>query len=206
MKRLAVPGLQPRRPVHVPPNTTVVPTGTLRLIVRGGRVEVHYQIDAARMNTSQVPCGGREVGVDKGYTEVLTDSDGQHHGVGLGALLTRESDRFKERNRRRAKLRSVANQAADRGHHAKAARVKAKNLGTIKRDRPAARWRARVRTETFTAVHRVVDKARLAAAEDLTRAFTGRSRLGRNMNRRPAGWTREVTAEALHNVPEPQPP
>ncbi len=199
---LAVPGLQPRRPVNVPLNTTVAPTGTLRLIVRGGRVEVHHQIDATRMKTSQVPCGGREVGVDKGYTEVLTDSDGQHHGVGLGELLTRESDRNKERNRRRAKLRSVANQAAARGDHAKAARIKSNNLGTIKRDRQAVRWRARVRTETFTAVHRVVDKAALVVAEDLTRTFTGRSRLGKNMNRRLVGWTKGVTAEALHNVSE----
>ncbi|WP_319460221.1 transposase [Micromonospora sp. RTP1Z1] len=199
---LAVPGLQRRKMVKIPLSTTVAPTGTLRLILRGGRVEVHYQIDASQMRSSQRPCGDRTIGVDKGYTEALTDSDGGHHGSLLGALLTSESDRLKERNRRRAKLRSIANTAALRGDHAKAHRIKVNNLGTVKRDRQAARHRALVRTEIFTAVHRVLDKAATVVAEDLTKRFVGRKTLGRNVNRRLAAWTKGVTAEALTNVSE----
>ncbi|WP_205650514.1 RNA-guided endonuclease TnpB family protein [Actinoplanes solisilvae] len=199
---LAVPSLERGRRVAIPLNTTVSPTGTLRLILRAGRVEVHYQIDAADMPTSQRPCGEATVGVDKGYTEVLTDSDGNHHGQNLGRLLTEQSDRLKERNRRRAKLRSIANNAAQRGNSAKADRIHKHNLGTAKRDRQAARWRARVRTETFTAVHAVVDKAGMVVAEDLTKTFAGRKKLSKNMNRRLAAWTKGVTAEALQNVSE----
>ncbi|MEU8261221.1 transposase [Micromonospora sp. NPDC048999] len=199
---LAVPGLQPRKMVRIPLSTTVAPTGTLRLILRGGRVEVHYQIDAAHMPSSQRPCGEATVGVDKGYTEALTDSDGDPYGTRLGELLTTESDRLKERNRRRAKLRSIANTAAARGNHAKAYRIKVNNLGTVKRDRQAARHRARVRTEIFTAVHEAVDKAATIVAEDLTKRFAGRKKLGKNINRRLAAWTKGVTAEALENVSE----
>ncbi|MFF4894292.1 RNA-guided endonuclease TnpB family protein [Micromonospora chersina] len=199
---LAIPGLEPRMMVRIPLSTTLAPTGTLRLILRAGRVEVHYQIDAAEMRSSQQPCGDRTVGVDKGYTEALTDSDGATHGCDLGALLACESDRLKERNRRRAKLRSIANSAGARGDHAKAQRIAANNLGTIKRDRQASRHRAAVRTEVFTAVHRVVDKAATIVAEDLTRTFAGRRTLGKNVNRRLAAWTKGVTAEALKNVSE----
>ncbi|MFG2054288.1 RNA-guided endonuclease TnpB family protein [Micromonospora sp. NPDC048930] len=199
---LAVPGLERRKMVRIPLSTTVAPAGTLRLILRGGRVEVHYQIDASQMRSSQRPCGDQTIGVDKGYTEVLTDSDGQPHGEQLGDLLTRESDRLKQRNRRRAKLRSIANTAALRGDHAKAHRIKTNNLGTIKRDRQAARHRARVRTEIFTAVHEVVDKAAVVVAEDLTKKFAGRKTLGKNMNRRLAAWTKGVTGEALKSVSE----
>ncbi|WNM39506.1 transposase [Micromonospora halotolerans] len=199
---LAIPGLEPRKMVRIPLSTAVAPTGTLRLILRGGRVEIHYQVDASQMRSSQRPCGDATVGVDKGYTEALTDSDGQPHGVQLGELLTRESDRLKERNRRRAKLRSIANNAALRGDHAKAHRIKVNNLGTVKRDRQAARHRARVRTEIFTAVHQVVDKANAVIAEDLTQRFTGRKNLPKNINRRLAAWTKGVTAEALRNVSE----
>jgi hypothetical protein len=198
---LAVPGLEARRVVNVPLNTTVAPTGTLRLILRGGRVEVHYQIDASQLPSSQRPCGDRQVGVDKGYTEVLADSDGERHGTGLGRLLTAESDRITERNRRRAKLRSIAIMAAGRGDKAKADRIARNNLGTIKRERRAGRWRAKVRTEVFRAVHAVVDKASLVAAEDLTKPFAGRFR-GRNVNRRLNAWTKGVIAEALRNVSE----
>ncbi|MFI2648053.1 RNA-guided endonuclease TnpB family protein [Micromonospora fulviviridis] len=199
---LAIPGLESRKLVRIPLCTTVAPTGTLRLILRGGRVQVHYQIDAAQMRSSQRPCGDRRLGVDKGYTEALTDSDGQPHGAGLGVLLSSESDRLKERNRRRAKLRSIANSAALRGDQAKAHRIKVNNLGTVKRDRRAARHRARVRTEIFTAVHEVVDEAATVVAEDLTKRFTGRKNRPKNINRRLAAWTKGVTAEALKSVSE----
>ncbi|MEV4533065.1 transposase [Asanoa sp. NPDC049518] len=199
---LKVPGLEPRRPVAVPLNTKIAPQGTLRLILRHGRVEVHHQVDADTMHTSHRPCGTRMVGVDKGYTEVLTDSDGDHHGERLGMLLTSESDRITERNRRRAKLRSIANTASEAGRCAKAARVRANNLGTMKRDRQAARHQAQVRTEIFTAVHRVVDKAAIVVAEDLTKKFSGRRPFGKKMKRRLAAWTKGVTAEALTNVSE----
>ena len=194
---LAVPGLVQRHMVRIPLNTTVAPAGTLRLILRNNRVEVHYQMDAADMDTSQRPGGSVTVGVDKGYTEALTDSDGNHHGASLGRLLTVESDRLKERNRRRAKLRSIANSTSER---AKGDRIRKYNLGTVKRDRQAAKHQAQVRTEIFTAVHRVIDKAAVVVAEDLTKSFGGRKPLGKNTNRRLAGWTRGVTAEALKNV------
>ncbi|MFE9690918.1 RNA-guided endonuclease TnpB family protein [Micromonospora sp. NPDC005806] len=199
---LAVPGLERRKMVKIALSTTVAPTGTLRLILRRGRVEVHYQIDASQMRSSQRPCGDRTIGVDKGYAEALTDSDGDPHGTGLGQLLTSESDRLKDRNRRRAKLRSIANTAVLRGDHAKAHRIRANNLGTVKRDRQAARHRAKVRTEIFTAVHRVVDKAATVIAEDLTKRFAARKTLGKNVNRRLAAWTKGVTAEALTSVSE----
>ncbi|MBM0258403.1 transposase [Micromonospora sp. 4G55] len=199
---LAIPGLQRRRMVRIPLSTIVAPTGTLRLILRRGQVEVHYQTDASQLRSSQRPCGGRTIGVDKGYTEALTDSDGDHHGRSLGELLSSESDRLKERNRRRAKLRSIATKAALRGDQAKAHRIRSNNLGTVQRDRQAARHRARVRTEIFTAVHRVVDKAATLVAENLTKRFAGRRALGRNVNRRLAAWTKGVTDEALTNVSE----
>ncbi len=198
---LNVPGVQPRTSVAVPLNTTVAPTGTVRLILRAGQVEVHYQIDARSLPSAARPCGDRKIGVDKGYTEVLVDSDGVHHGPALGRLLIRESDRLKVKNARRAKLRSVAVKATALGDHAKAARITRCNLGTIKKARQAAQWKQHVRTVTYQATNAVVDKAALIAAEDLTRSFTSRCR-GKNMNRRLAVWTKGVTAEALAGVSE----
>jgi IS605 OrfB family transposase len=197
---LAVPGLLPRRSVAVPLNTTEAPTGTLRLILRGGRVEVHYQIDDASLKSARRPCGDREIGMDKGYTEVLTDSDGERHGRELGELLRTRSDLLKARNAARAKLRSIANQATQRGQHAKAARIHKHNLGTVKKHRQEARWQRQVRNVTYLAVHAVVDKATVIVAEDLTRPFTGRTKRGRNTSRRLAAWTKGVTARALHDV------
>jgi IS605 OrfB family transposase len=199
---LAVPGLERRSRVAIPLNTTVAPTGTLRLILRGGRVEVHYQVDASTLKSSQRPCGNRSIGVDKGYTEVLTDSDGQHHGTELGRLLTAQSDLRKRKGQARAKLRAIRDRAIEACDPAKASRIEQNNLGTAKRDRQNSRWRARVRTLTYQAVNHVVDKAAVVIAEDLTKPFTGRKKLGRNTSRRLAAWTKGVTAQALHDVSE----
>ena len=199
---LSVPGLLPRTSVKIPLNTTVAPSGTLRVILRGGRAEVHYQVDGAALKSSARPHGDRSIGVDKGYTEVLTDSDGVRHGPGLGVLLSAESDRLKVKNRRRAKIRAVAERAAKRGDHAKAGRITRCNLGTAKKTRARRRFGAKARTVTFEAVHAVTDKASAVVAEDLTRVFACRRNLGRNMNRRLAAWTKGLTAEALSSVPE----
>src|SRR3981081_1638718 len=112
---LAIPGLPPRASVVVPPATAVAPAGTLRVILRGGRVEVHYQVEDTAVRSAHRGCGTGTVGVDKGYSEVLVDTDGEHHGPELGELLRRRSDTLRERKARRATLRSIANQAGGRG-------------------------------------------------------------------------------------------
>ncbi|MQA63804.1 MAG: transposase [Actinophytocola sp.] len=198
---LAVPSLIRRKTVTIPLNTTVAPCGTLRIILREGLAEVHYAVDAPDLRESR-PCGDAKLGVDKGYTEVLTDSDGNHHGRNLGGLLRTESDYLKATNARRAKIRSMAEKAHKAGDAAKADRIKANNLGMVKRNRRRARFESRVRTTTFTAVHAVVDKAAQVVAEDLTRPFVSRKKLRKNTNRRLAAWTKGVTAEALTSVSE----
>lgn len=199
---LSIPGLPGAGQVRIPLDTSVAPSGTLRLILRGGRVEIHYQIDASRMRSSARPHGDAKIGVDKGYTEVLVDSEGEHHGAGLGGLLTAESDRRKVKNQRRSKLRAVAERARERGDHAKAERIRKHNLGTLKRERRTARFAGQVRTLTYEAVHAVVDKAHTVVTEDLTRPFSGHVRRGKAMNRRLAAWTRGLTAQALRDVSE----
>jgi hypothetical protein len=118
----------------------------------------------------------------------------------LGELLRRRCGTLKDRNARRAKLRSIANQAAGRGRHGKAERIRRTNLGTLTRRRQRRRWEQRVRTVTYRAVNAVVDKATMIVAEDLSRTFTGRRKRGANTNRRLAAWTKGITAEALKNV------
>lgn len=189
---LKIPGLDRGKRIAIPLNTTVEPTGTLRLILRGGRVEVHY----AEEVEPTADCGGEIVGVDKGYSEVFVDSDGEHHGNGLGDRLRSESDRLKIKNQRRAKLRAIAENTSD---SAKRARIEKHNLGRIKADRRANRVKSRIRDVVFESAHAVVDKASTIAAEDLTAPMAGK-KFGKNMNRRLTSWTKGVIADALETV------
>jgi hypothetical protein len=67
----------------------------------------------------------------------------------LGELLRSRCDTLKGRNARRAKVRSIANQAAGRGRHGKAERIRRNNLGTLTRQRQRRRWEQQVRTATY---------------------------------------------------------
>ncbi|MCP4700006.1 MAG: transposase, partial [Gammaproteobacteria bacterium] len=170
--------------------TTVAPAGTLRLILRDGAVEVHYAIDVEQ----KTDCGDKVIGVDKGFTEVLTDSDGVHHGEGLGKMLSGESDYLKTKYQRRSRLRAIAEKKAHKRKN-----IERFNLGGKKRDRRSQKHKSNVRDIVFKAVHAVADKAAVIAAEDLTSPMAGK-KFNKNVNRRLASWTKGTIAEALDNV------
>ena len=75
------------------------------------------------------------VGVDKGYTEAYTDSDGERHGEDLGDLLSAESDRRKVKGTRRNHLRDTEQKHRAKGNHRKADNIRQNNLGNQKWDR-----------------------------------------------------------------------
>ncbi|BCX88053.1 hypothetical protein MIN45_P0420 [Methylomarinovum tepidoasis] len=191
---IKVPGLERGKRIAIPLDTTIdhAPSGTLRLILRDGVVEVHVTVEAPLGR----PCGDRELGVDKGYTEAFVDSDGDRHGEALGTLLQSESDCLKTKYQRRAKLLAIAKNTKN---ERKRQNILRHNLGRKKLNRRAARVKARIRDEAFKAAHAVVDKAAVIAAEDLTAPMSGRA-FSKNMNRRLAAWTKGVLAEALETV------
>jgi transposase len=190
---IEVTRLVPRKRIAIPLKATVAPTGTIRLILRNDRVEVHYAVEEAGSTVTR-PGGDEVVGVDKGYTEVFTDSEGQAHGEGLGELLSQESDALKAKYQRRNKLRSIAKKKPH-----KAAKIKAHNLGRKKLDRRKRRHQRRVRDKVYKATHAIGDKAETVAAEALTTPIKGKSS-GKNQNRRLSGWVKGLRAEALQQL------
>ncbi len=189
---IKIPGLERGKRIAIPLSTTVQPAGTLRIILRDGQVEVHYAVDVEPAHD----CGGAILGVDKGYSEVLVDSEGEHHGDGLGELLANESDYLKTKYRRRSKLRAIAQNTPSQR---KRQNIERNNLGRKKLNRRARRTKSNIRTMVFNAVHAVVDKASTIAAEDLTAPMSGKP-FGKNVNRRLSSWTKGVIAEALATV------
>ncbi len=188
-----IPGLERGKRIAIPLNTTVEPTGTPRVILCDDRVEVHYAVEVEET----ADCGTATLGVDKGYTEVLVDSDGDHHGEGLGEALKNESDARKLKNQRRAKPRAIAENT---GNERKRRNIIEHNLGRKKVNSRARKAEANIRDIVFKAVHEVVDKAAVIVAEDLTAPMSGGRKFAKNTNRRLAAWTKGVIAEALETV------
>lgn len=64
---IVVMSLERGKRIAIPLNTTHLPDGTLRLLIRGGRVEAHYTIEAE----AKAPCGDATLGIDKGRTATV---------------------------------------------------------------------------------------------------------------------------------------
>jgi IS605 OrfB family transposase len=180
--------------IAIPVGTNYPITGQIRLILREGGVEIHYTID----NADDRACGSKEIGIDKGYTEAFVDSDGDFHGKGLGDVLSKESDYLSFKYQRRNKIKAVLDKVEQKNPK-KAKRIRKHNLGRKKLNRRSRRHQAKVKTIVFTAVNRVVDKAKTVVCEDLTKTFKSKS-YGKNANRRLSGWVKGLMASAIDIV------
>ena len=187
---IKIPSLEKGKRIAIPLNTTVEPSGTLRLILKEGEIEVHYTIDIAETKD----CGVATIGLDKGYTEVFVDSDGEHHGEGLGKILSQHSDKLKKKYQARNKLKAVI----DKKPHKKKNIIE-NNLGSKKLNRQNQKVKFQVKDKICKATHKVVDKAEVIAVEDLTAPIASR-KFGKNVTRRLSAWTKGVIATALDTI------
>ncbi len=187
---IKIPGLQRGKRIAIPLNTTVEPTGTLRLVLKDGEVEVHYTIEVAETQN----CGKATIGIDKGYTEVFVDSDGGHYGKGLGKLLTKHSDKLKRKYQARNKIRAIANKKTHKKQN-----IIENNLGRKKLNRQNEKAQSQIKDTIYQATHKLVDKASTIAAEDLTSPIKTR-KFGKNVIRRLSAWTKGVIATALDTI------
>lgn len=170
----------------------------LRIILRDGFVEVHYAFDKGPGREA----GTEVIGVDKGYTEALADSDGHFHGRNFGTILKEYTEKVHGTGKMRGKLKALERKHRAAGRTAKADRIARHNLGTKKIDRRRERAQKRLRTEAFRAAHAVVDKASVVGAEDLTSVISRKKSWGRGFNRRMGFWAKGALAEALQSVTE----
>ncbi len=183
---IKIPSLIKGKRIAIPLSTNVAPTGTLRIILRNNKVEVHYAVEQAMTND----CGPKTIGVDKGFSEVLTDSDGERYGTTLGETLVKASDKLKTKYQRRNKLRAIAE---------KKPHVIKYNLGRKKLEAQTVKHQANIKTIVYGAVNCVVDKANTIAVEDLTSPIAGK-KFSKDVSRRLSSWTKGVIAQALENV------
>jgi hypothetical protein len=169
----------------------------LRVIVKGDTTEIHYAADKGEGR----PHGDQALGIDKGYPEAFTDSDGQHHGADFGRVMTEYSDQTAATGKQRNKLHALEKKHRAAGRIAKADRIRKNNLGRVKIAARKERTQKRLRTIAYQAAHSIVDKAALVASEDLTAPIAAKHQWKR-FNRRMSPWAKGVLAETLDSVCE----
>lgn len=167
----------------------------LRVIVKDGYTEVHY----ATSKGNGRPCGEKMIGIDKGYTEAFTDSDGVAYGKAFGAVLTEYSDKASATGKARNKLYALEKKHREAGHTAKADHIKFYNLGRIKIERRKDRTHKQLCTIAYQSTHMIVDKAAVVVSEDLTTPIA-KKQAWKQYNRRMSAWAKGMLAEALDSI------
>ncbi len=195
-----VQGMERGRRIAIPLREKHTPSGQLRILLRDdGQVEIHHAVNEEDACSTQ-PGGSETVGVDKGYTEAYTDSDGKRHGRGLGGLLAAESDARKVKGQRRNRMRDLEQKHREAGNIKKADNILHNNLGNRKWDRRQQRHQAQVRDFLCQAAHSVVDRAGTIACEDLTASMKSAKVMHRDTQRRLSGWVKGVMADTLTSI------
>lgn len=167
----------------------------LRIIVKEAHTEIHYATDKAEGRA----CGDQVLGIDKGYTESFTDSDGEHHGIGFGRVMTEYSDQVAATGKQRNKLHALEKKHRANGNIAKAGRIRKNNLGRTKLTARKERAQKRLRNIADQAAHSIVDKAGMVVSEDLTSPIAKKFQWKR-FNRRMSAWAKGVLAESLDSI------
>ena len=193
-------GMERGQRIAIPLKEQHMPSGQLRIILQDdGQLEIHHAVDEDDACSTK-PGGTETIGVDKGYTEAYTDSDGERHGEGLGDLLAAESDARKVKGQRRNQLRALEQKHREAGNTQKADNIRHHNLGNRKWNRRQRQHNAQVRDFLCHAAHSVVDLASTIACEDLTAPMKSAKVMHRDTQRRLSGWVKGVMADTLTSI------
>lgn len=90
-----------------------------------------------------------------GYKDMFTLSNGNIYGASLGDIMSEETGRLTEKNRQRAKMRTVQKHSEEAGDRKKAGNIDMNNLGTLKYDHQKDRERAKTQIFINTAINKL---------------------------------------------------
>src|SRR3990167_7715424 len=127
--------------------------------------------------------------IDFGYTEVMTDTQGETYGKELGEILTTSTNEHHEKMQRRHKIHALEKKYRQT-KPVKARNVRKYNLGRKKLDNKTTRVRQTIEREINTAINELVEKRApsILVTENLRHSFTYNKT--KNMNRKFSSWVR----------------
>jgi IS605 OrfB family transposase len=190
--------------------TSMIPFKRIRVVLKGfsafrGNVQLLYVNGRfefrvfKKQECQELRTEGREIGVDMGYTEVLTDSDGKRYGEGYGKASSAISDKRCRRQRTRNRLGAAVRTMLKSGNAKeikKAKNIAKHNLGRKKLEENYRRDKEELKSIINRALNEFfAGDVRLVVVEKLAAVMRGR--FGKVLNRRLSGWLRGYLKERI---------
>ena len=166
------------------------PTGLFQIIFddKEGKVRLHYSKVVKRSKPKvQGSCG-----LDKGFTEAFTGSDGNVYGDGIGEVMKGSVATRHTRGKARNKLYQIAKKK-NKQHIFRC------NLGSLRHQRRENRKRATLNSIVRHGVNQFFDKYNTAITEDLSFVVKGKKQ-SKKLNRNLAEWCKGTLQTALEEI------
>ena len=182
--------------IVIPLRTNRIPSGTIRLVVddKSRTLRIIHSVKVYHDEQSSKELG--IVGIDKGYSEVLTDNLGNRYGKMFGIKLSELSEYVTNKYRGRNRMSALYKLSIERGKFKKAKNILENNLGIKKVSKRKDVLKAEIKREINLASKEICSKAQEITLEDLSHSFSFDK--GAKANRNLSQWTRGLIDEALN--------
>lgn len=196
--KLEIQSLARGKPITLLVRTNRIITGQIRLIRNdAGNLEIHNLETLYNRDYCKLIDRLAELGVDRGYTEVLATSEGELLGSGFGEQLTQKTDRITRIGRKKSKLWSLAQLRYRESDPAKSQRIIQNNLGNKTELKRRVRDDAHIESIVNAAVKIATQQSQHIIYEDLTSQFSENRKLSRRARNRLQKWQKGTVVERL---------
>jgi IS605 OrfB family transposase len=167
----------------------ITPTGNLKILIRETtQVELHYCRIVQKVPNMQTS----EVGVDKGFTEALIDSNGVVYGDGIGEVMTTAVETRHQKGKAKNKLYAIAKNK-NKPHIHKCNLTKKRHLKRERRKKETLKNRIR------KGINQLFNSHKTVYAEDLSAPIKSKKR-SKAMKRNLSEWCKGEIQKGLEEI------
>jgi len=177
---ISLMSLMPGKRIIIPLCGKMKISGTITLVKTDEKLDIHV---SCPLKTKKRPLLEMEA-VDFGYTEVMTDTEGNRYGTEFGKQLTQASNWLHHKGKKRNRLYAIEKKERTK----KAKRMRQCNLGRKKHHAKTTRAQATLKKEINTGINQLINakKPSLLITEDLRHTFTFNK--PKHVNRKLSSW------------------
>jgi putative transposase len=185
--------LEPGKRLVIPLKGISKIEGNITLVFKEGICQVHVSED---LKPSLCASEDLKEAVDFGYSEVMTDTQGNRYGTEFGKLLTSESEERHKKMQKRHRLHALEKKLRQTNPK-KAKNIRKYNLGTKKLNNKTRKGRASIEKEINTAINEFIKQKKffLLITENLRGKFTYKK--PKSVNRKLSFWVRGKLQERV---------
>jgi len=163
----------------------------IRVIIKDDFIQIHYTNQNKKQNIINYEYD--YIGIDRGQTEVLADSEGIKYGLEYGKIQNDFIDKLTKTGKVRNKLWQIAKKSCD----AKRYRIIKNNLGFKKKNNKLEKYKELIKNIVFKSANTITRKAKNIILEDLTKQFSKKNK-GKKLNNLLNQWTKGYLITALN--------